>query len=135
MRRTRTRSSRWQPWRAAALIALLVPLLVAPAATVAQEAESTPEGEAPYYSDTQGPPQPGGVVNFLLYEDPDTLNPLIGQTTIAVQVSLAIREGLTYHDPDGNFQPQLAAELPTLENGGVSEDLSTVTWKLKPGVL
>ena len=29
----------------------------------------------------------------------------------------------------------LAAELPTLENGGVSEDLKTVTWKLKPGVV
>ena len=43
-------------------------------------------GEAPYYSDTQGPPQPGGIVNFLLYEDPDSLNPLVGQTTIAVQV-------------------------------------------------
>ena len=49
--------------------------------------------EAPYYSDTLGPPQPGGMVNFLLYEDPDSLNPLVGQTTIAVQVSLAILEG------------------------------------------
>jgi peptide/nickel transport system substrate-binding protein len=75
------------------------------------------------------------VVNFLLYEDPDSLNPLVGQTTIAVQVSLAILEGLAYSDPDGNYQPQLAAELPTLENGGVSEDLLTVTWKLKPGLL
>ena len=53
----------------------------------------------------------------------------------AVQVSLAILEGLTYHDPDGNYQTGLAAELPTLENGGVSEDLKTVTWKLKPGLL
>ncbi len=122
-------------WRVIALIALLAPMFAAPAAVLAQDAQSTPEAGPAYYSDTEGPPQPGGVVDFLLYEDPDSLNPLVGQTTIAVQVSLAILEGLTYHDPDGNFQTALAAELPTLENGGVSEDLKTVTWKLKPGLL
>jgi peptide/nickel transport system substrate-binding protein len=110
-------------------------MVVAPAAVLAQDAASTPEAGPAYYSDTAGPAQPGGVVDFLLYEDPDSLNPLVGQTTIAVQVSLAILEGLTYHDPDGNFQTALAAELPTLENGGVSEDLKTVTWKLKSGLL
>ena len=25
-------------------------------------------------------------------------------------------------DPDGNFMPQLATEVPTLENGGISAD-------------
>ncbi len=40
-------------------------------------------------------------------KSPDSLNPLVGQTTIAVQVSLAILEGLTYRDPDGNFQTAL----------------------------
>ena len=133
MTQTCGRSSRW--WRIAALAALMAPVLFGAGAARAQDAESTPESAAPYYSDTQGPPQPGGIANFLLYEDPDSLNPIVGQTTIAVQVSLAILEGLTYHDPDGAFQPQLAAELPTLENGGVSDDLTTVTWKLKPGVL
>jgi peptide/nickel transport system substrate-binding protein len=129
--RTHFLTSRW--WRAIALMALFVPLLATPGAAFAQDADSTPA--APYYSDTAGPPQPGGVVNFLLYEDPDTLNPLVGNTSIALQVSTAILEGLTYNDPDGNFQPALAEELPTLENGGVSEDLKTVTWKLKPNVL
>jgi peptide/nickel transport system substrate-binding protein len=71
----------------------------------------------------------------LLYEDPDNLNPLLDQTSIAEHVTNVITEGLAYNDPDGNFQPMLAAELPTLENGGVSEDLTTVTWKLKPDVL
>ena len=103
-------------------------------AALAQD-EATPEAEAPYYSDTQGPPVPGGTADFLLYEDPDSLNPWIGQTSIASQVTAAILEGLTYNDPDGNFQPELAAELPTQENGGVSEDLTTITWKLKPDVL
>jgi peptide/nickel transport system substrate-binding protein len=127
---SRSGSSRW--WRVVALAVLLLPLVFATRAA-AQDATSTPA--VPYYSDTQGPPQPGGVANFLLYEDPDNLNPLAGQTSIAAQVSTAILEGLTYSDPDGNYQTALAAELPTLENGDVAKDLSTVTWKLKPNVL
>jgi peptide/nickel transport system substrate-binding protein len=131
MKRSRFHAYWW--WRVVAFVALLAPLALVPRGSNAQDVASTPA--APYYSDTQGPPQPGGVVNFLLYEDPDNLNPLAGQTSIAAQVSTAILEGLTFSDPDGNFQPALAAELPTLDNGGVSEDLTTVTWKLKPGVL
>jgi peptide/nickel transport system substrate-binding protein len=129
-----SRSSRARGWRVGAMAALLVPLLAGPGAVLAQD-DATPEAEAPYYSDTQGPPVPGGTVNFLLYEDPDSLNYWVGQTSIASQVTAAILEGLTFNDPDGNFQPELAAELPTLENGGVSEDLKTITWKLKPDVL
>lgn len=132
MRRSRSRSSQW--WRVVALVALLAPLLLGPGVVLAQDA-ATPEAEAPYYSDTQGPPQPGGTANFLLYEDPDSLNPWVGQTSIASQVSAAILEGLTYNAPDGSFVPELAAELPTLENGGVSEDLTTITWTLKPDVV
>ena len=43
-------------------------------------------------------------------------------------------EPLANYDPDGNLVPKLAVEIPTRENGGVSEDLLTITWKLKQGV-
>jgi peptide/nickel transport system substrate-binding protein len=36
--------------------------------------------------------------------------------------------------PDGSWSPVLAAEIPTLQNNGISEDLLTVTWRLRPGV-
>ncbi|MEZ4664099.1 MAG: hypothetical protein R2911_41735, partial [Caldilineaceae bacterium] len=36
--------------------------------------------------------------------------------------------------PDGSFVPKLAVEIPTVENGGISEDLTQITWKLKEGV-
>jgi peptide/nickel transport system substrate-binding protein len=75
------------------------------------------------------------MLTYLLYEDPDSLNPLIGQTSIAVQVTTAILEPLAETLPDGSWQPILAAELPTPDNGGISDDLKTVTWKLKPGVV
>ncbi len=101
---------------------------------VAQSATPEADAQAPYYEDTEGPPEPGGAVRFLLYEDPNSLNPILGSTSIAIQVVAAIQEGLTRNDPDGTFVPLLAAELPTQENGGISEDLLTVTWTLKEGV-
>lgn len=87
------------------------------------------------YSDTQGPAVPGGNARFLLYEDPNTMNPIGGATSIAFQVINSIIEGLAENAPDGSFVPVLAAEIPTLDNGGVSADLTTVTWKLKEGLL
>ena len=41
---------------------------------------------------------------------------------------------LANYDPDGNMIPTLAAEIPTVGNGGVSADLMSITWKLKQGV-
>ena len=35
------------------------------------------------------------------------------------------------YDPDGALVPALAAEVPTLENGGISTDLTSITWKLR----
>ena len=36
--------------------------------------------------------------------------------------------------PDGNMKLVLAAEIPSLQNGGLAADGMSVTWKLKPGV-
>ena len=116
--------------RIASLVLTLLLLASVGSGVLAQEGEGTTS-----YSDTEGPAQPGGAVRFLLYEDPNTLNPIAGATTIAYQVISSITEGLTENAPDGSFVPILAAELPTRENGGVSDDLTTVTWKLKDGVL
>ena len=40
-------------------------------------------------------------------------------------------EPLAAYDPDGNIVPRLAAEVPTAENGGISQDGLTVTWQLR----
>ena len=43
-------------------------------------------------------------------------------------------EPLAKYDPDGRLVPVLAAEIPSIENGGFSEDLQSITWKLKKDV-
>ena len=43
-------------------------------------------------------------------------------------------ESLAVYDPDGNLVPKLAQEIPTIENGGISEDGLTITWQLREGL-
>lgn len=74
----------------------------------------------------------GGQVVLIIPEEPATLNQYLAVAAIVRQVADAATAGLTTVDADGNFVPVLAAELPTVENGGVSEDYLTVTWTLKP---
>ncbi len=48
--------------------------------------------------------------------------------------SSMVVEPLAGFDEKGNIYPRLAVEVPTVENGGVSKDLTTITWKIKPGL-
>ena len=43
-------------------------------------------------------------------------------------------EPLARYDQDGNMVPWLVDEIPTLANGGVAEDLKSITWKLTEGL-
>ncbi|MCX7644307.1 MAG: peptide ABC transporter substrate-binding protein [Rhodobacteraceae bacterium] len=76
-----------------------------------------------------------GNVNILYSQAVSILNPYLSSGTKDVEVSSLIIEPLAGFDEKGNLFPRLAAEIPTLENGGVSEDLTTITWKLKEGLL
>jgi peptide/nickel transport system substrate-binding protein len=58
---------------------------------------------------------------------------LSGGTKELLAASL-ILDPLAEYDPDGNLVATLAAEIPTVENGGVAEDLMSITWTLKDGV-
>lgn len=72
---------------------------------------------------------------LIIPEEPASLNQYHATAAIVRQVADAISAPLAAPDADGNFQPVLAAELPSLENGGISEDFMTVTWKLREGLL
>ena len=44
-------------------------------------------------------------------------------------------EPLARYDESGNLTPWLVDEIPTVANGGVAEDLTSITWTLTEGVL
>ena len=43
-------------------------------------------------------------------------------------------EPLAKYDPLGNIIPALAREIPTVQNGGVAEDFTSITWTLRDGL-
>ena len=60
------------------------------------------------------------------------MNPYLSNGTKDIFGSSMVLEGLAGIDDQGNLIPKLVAEIPTLENGGISADLTSITWKLLP---
>jgi peptide/nickel transport system substrate-binding protein len=76
----------------------------------------------------------GGALKVLWWQGATLLQPHFANGTKDQEGSRIFYEPLGSWDPDGNLVPILAAELPTRENGGLSADGRTVTWKLKKNV-
>ncbi|HXH83238.1 MAG TPA: peptide ABC transporter substrate-binding protein [Candidatus Tectomicrobia bacterium] len=76
----------------------------------------------------------GGALRTLWWQGPTLLNPHFAVGTKDQDGSRIFYEPLASWDPDGNLVPVLAAEIPTVQNGGVARDGRSVTWHLKKGV-
>ncbi|MCM8748644.1 peptide ABC transporter substrate-binding protein [Thermomicrobiaceae bacterium CFH 74404] len=100
-----------------------------PAATPTGAAEATPTEAA------AGQRGQGGLLRLLWWQAPTILNGHLAQGTKDFDASRPVLEPLADIDKDGNLVPILAEEIPSLENGGLAEDGSSVTWKLKQGVV
>src|SRR6266581_4057227 len=80
-------------------------------------------------------PVKGGTWIDDLYEEPDSLLPNLTSETFSTMVMDGLYAGLIYGDPQGKLMPGLATSVPTTQNGGVSADLKTVTFHLRPGLV
>ncbi|TAM62505.1 peptide ABC transporter substrate-binding protein [bacterium] len=70
-----------------------------------------------------------------MYEEPTSLNPILGpQMDFATMVDLTMFPNLFGVQPDGKLTPDLAAVVPTVQNGGISKDGLTYTFHLRPHV-
>jgi len=76
----------------------------------------------------------GGTLKLLWWQGPTLLNPHFAVGTKDQDGSRMFYEPLAGWDSKGDIQPILAAEIPSLENGGLAKDGLSVTWKIKPGV-
>ncbi|MBL8093981.1 MAG: peptide ABC transporter substrate-binding protein [Anaerolineales bacterium] len=123
--------------RALARLALGLGLLLAACTAAPTAAPATEPTGAPVVQPTaaaaEGQGGAGGQIVLIIPEEPTSLNRYLGDAAIVRQVADTVSgTGLTYVDPAGQYQAALAAELPSAANGGLSEDLKTVTWHLKP---
>lgn len=94
----------------------------------------TAAGEASPTAAPAGRRGEGGLVKLLWWQAPTILNPHLAQGTKDFDASRIVLEPLADINDAGELVPVLAAEIPSVENGGVSSDAKTVTWKLKQGV-
>jgi len=75
-----------------------------------------------------------GNVSIIYWQAPSILNPFLSGGTKDVESASLIVEPLARYDQNGEMVPFLAVEIPTVENGGVSADLTSITWKIAPGI-
>jgi len=70
------------------------------------------------------------------WQFPDTVNPYFAQAETDIEVSGSMFDNLINVTPDLKYTPNLASNVPTVDNGGVKIVGSgmDVTWTLKPGM-
>ena len=131
-------SKRMQWWLVASIA--IVAMLVfagcgAPASAPAEEAAEAPAEEAAEEAAAEPAAEGEQIIIYGLYQEPEILNAYIRTQTVASEAARYMDEGLVQIDPDGNYYPVLLKELPSLENGGVSEDGLTITYNLRDDIL
>jgi peptide/nickel transport system substrate-binding protein len=114
-------------------------LVACPAAAPAAPAPEAPAAEATEPAAEEGEATSGrgadGTLTLLYWQAISIVNPYLSTGTKDYHAGSIVLEPLFNYNPDGELIPVLAQEIPTVENGGIAEDLTSITWKLKEGVL
>lgn len=77
----------------------------------------------------------GKSITVSWLQEPDTLNPLYSSMTFAGYTKQLYMAGAWNYDDTLTPTPVLVSEIPSFENGGISEDGTTFTLKLKEGMV
>ncbi len=76
-----------------------------------------------------------GNVSIIYWQAPSIMNPYLSSGTKDIDASALVIEPLARYNEKGELVAWLVDEVPTVENGGVSEDLTSITWKITPGLV
>jgi peptide/nickel transport system substrate-binding protein len=125
----------------ATLLTLFVSGCAPPSPTPPPEETPAPPAETPVPTTppepSPAPPEETSIV-ILIPEDPGVFNSLVTDTGYQQMLMELVLLGLTDIDPQGEFYLELAAEMPTIENGGVVVDEEAwtmdVTWTLRDDI-
>ncbi len=77
----------------------------------------------------------GGDLLLLQWQAPSQANAMLSSGTKDLLAGSLVNEPLAKFDPSGQIVATLAAEVPTIDNGGVAADFSSMTWTLQEGIL
>ncbi|MBN4047646.1 peptide ABC transporter substrate-binding protein [Acidimicrobiaceae bacterium AH-315-P05] len=85
--------------------------------------------------ETEGMAGQGGELLLLQWQAPSIANPYLSTGGKDILAASIVLEPLVKFDPDGNVITALASEVPSQSNGGIPDDLMSITYTLIPGVL
>ncbi len=70
------------------------------------------------------------------FGEPETIDPMLTYETAGGEIIQNVYDTLIWYNKDdpNTFVPNLATEVPSVENGGISADGKTVTFKVRQGV-
>jgi peptide/nickel transport system substrate-binding protein len=88
----------------------------------------------PQTTQNQGTPGDTDRLRLLYWQAPTILNPHLATGFKDFDAARIVYEPLASYDKNDQLIPFLAAEIPTVENGGIAKDGKSVTWKLKQNV-
>jgi len=67
-------------------------------------------------------------------DEPDALNPFFSHNAAADEIETLLFAYVFRYDAHGNLIPEVAREVPTYANGGISRDNKTITLHVRPGL-
>jgi len=108
-----------------------------PSPTTEDDEEPTEASAEPTATEAAAPATEaggGGLLRILQWQAPTILNPHLSTGYKDYDAARIAYQPLADFDLEGNGTPVLAAEFPTVANGGVAEDGMSVTWTLREGV-
>jgi len=76
-----------------------------------------------------------GELRIIQWQAPTTMSPHVATGTKDFLASALVLEPLMNYSAEGALLPNLVKEVPTIENGLLAEDLTSVTYNLLEGVL
>jgi peptide/nickel transport system substrate-binding protein len=75
-----------------------------------------------------------GVLRIAGVSNPDNLNPLLGEQQTEIDLSMFWAGYLFNWSDQNQWVPELATDVPTTKNGGISPDGLSITYHLRKGV-
>jgi peptide/nickel transport system substrate-binding protein len=116
------------------LIASLLLLVTACDSVTPIPSDDVTQPDADPTADTDEEPEEGGSLVVSIPEEPDSLNFSLTTRPSAQWILSTVDARMIRINADNEYEPQLLREVPTLENGGISEDGLSYTIRFLPDV-
>src|SRR5438128_836622 len=116
----------------AALLAACTP--AAPSTTSSSSSSTAPAATSATVATSAGQPRQGGTLTHGSAQEPDRFWAPFSGLVVSYEIANLTNAPLLMIDDHQEYVPALATAVPTTDNGGISADGLTYTYKLRPGI-